>query len=182
MIAYYPPETLTIALLVTATILAIIISFVVTAVLSFFDSKFYGANKFVDCLKRYSNSFLKILPPLIGYSIPISIIGYLAGYLTAYSRTGAVGNVLPAIIAIIGGLNVYIFGSDARYKSLVAYCACLLTVMLFYGAEYGAYTRDRDQPTRLEELTRQELKLRTMRKNLGMPEDFPAWIISTEPK
>jgi hypothetical protein len=98
------------------------------------------------------------------------------------SRAGAVGNVLAAVLTLIGGLNIYVFGTDNKHKALVAYCASLFAFMLFYGTQTGAYIRESDREARLIDLTSQEIRIRTLRKNLGLPDDFPDWIISTEPK
>jgi hypothetical protein len=54
--------------------------------------------------------------------------------------------------------------------------------MLFYGAQFGGYLREVDKETRLRQLVGQELRLKILRRNLGLPDDFPQWIISDEPK
>jgi hypothetical protein len=116
------------------------------------------------------------------YSIPISIIAYVAGYLTVYSRTSAITNVIPAVLALVGGLNIYVFGSESRHKALVGYCVCLFAIMLFLGTQGGAYRREAEREFRMVELARQELKIRTFRENLDLPSEPPTWILGTEPK
>jgi hypothetical protein len=98
------------------------------------------------------------------------------------SRTTAVGTVLPAVLALIGGLNIYVFGTDIKYRNLVCYCVCIFAVMLFYGSQYGAHLREMDREFRLRQLAGQELRIKTLRRNLGLPGDFPQWIVSSEPK
>lgn len=97
-------------------------------------------------------------------------------------RISTIGSVLPAVLTLIGGLNLYVFGTDQKYRVLISYCVVLFATMLFYGTQYGAYKRDVDQEFRLRELIKVEAQLRIIRKNLDLPDDFPARIIGTEPK
>jgi hypothetical protein len=119
---------------------------------------------------------------LLGYSIPIGILAYVAGYLTVYSRTSAVGNVLPAVLALVGGANIYVFGTDSSKKGIVGFCVLLFACMIFLGTQDGAQLRERDRVSRLRQLAIQEAQIRLFRENLGLSAEPPAWILSTEPK
>lgn len=168
------PESLAINAVGTAVLAAFGIALLVSLFLALAEAMLRSQN--------YFKSLIAIVIPLFGFSLPISIIAYVSGFLTTASRTSAVGNVIPAALALIGGLNIYVFGTDNKYKVLIAYCVSLFAIMLFYGAEHGAYLREAGRVFRFEELARQELQIRATRENLGLPKDVPAWLISSEPK
>jgi hypothetical protein len=168
----HPPDQIAFETLVAAAVIAVTIASIVSLVLAAIEGRFFGT---WASLKR-------IWPALVGYSIPVTLVAYTAGFFTGFSRSAAIGTVLPAVLALIGGLNIYVFGSDAKYKVLVAYCVCLFTAVLFYSTHVGAYKREAEREIRLKELARQELIIRTIRKNLDLPDDFPQWIVSGEPK
>jgi hypothetical protein len=132
-------------------------------------------------LKAYFASFVRLWPFLIGYGIPIGLVSYVAGYLTSVSRAPAVGSILPAALALIGGLNIYVFGTEAKHKALIAYCVSLFMVVLIYGIQRGTYVRESDREDRLVALTQQEIRIRTLRENLGLDQNPPPWLLSTEP-
>jgi len=120
--------------LVTAGLCAVAIAFFAAIVLAPFETS--------D--DSYIKTVRKIFQALIGYSIPISILAYVAGYLTVYSRTSAVGNVLPAVLALVGGANIYVFGTDNSKKGIVGYCVLLFASMIFLGTQDGALHRERE--------------------------------------
>lgn len=168
----YTPELITLGIFSEAIAAAIVISFFASLFFAAIESRF----------KKYLKSFSRIFFPLASYSMPIALVAYVAGLLTTASRTTAVTNVVPAVLALIGGLNIYVFGSDNKNKVLIAYCVSLFAIMILYGAEFGAYRREADRVSRFEELTRQELKIRQLRKVLDLPDDVPEWLTSSEPK
>src|SRR4051812_11671704 len=77
-----------------------------------------------------------------GFGIPVGAVAYGAGVLTGLSRSPAVGSVMPAVLAMIAGLSVYVFGTENRYKVLVGYSVSVLIFMLFFGIETGALNRE----------------------------------------
>ncbi len=119
---------------------------------------------------------------LFGATLPIALTAYVAGYLSTMNRVSAIGNVLPAVLALIGGANVYVFGADTRNRALVGYCTTVLVLMLFYGAQTGAYFREATREDRLKELTEMEFRLKGQREALGLEAAFPSWLVSSEPK
>jgi hypothetical protein len=176
----YVPEILSGYLLITILICAVLLS---------------AAGIVADLCYRLLVSGLATLRPfafgqdlaiplikLLAFTFPIALTAYVAGYLSTMSRTTAVGAVLPAALTLIGGLNIYIFGSDTKYRVLVSYCVCVFVLMLFYGSQYGGYLREATREYRLRQLSVQEAHIRILRANLGLPEDFPSWVISSEPK
>jgi len=113
---------------------------------------------------------------LFGFTFPIALIAYISGYLATMNRTSAVGTILPAALALIGGLNIYVFGTDNQYRVLITYCVCVFAIMLFYGTQYGAYMREASREARLIALTAQEYRIKIVRRNLGYPRIFrPGW-------
>jgi hypothetical protein len=125
--------------------------------------------RFVDVLLYYS-----------AFALPISLIGFSAGVLTGLSRSPAIGNVLPAVLALLAGLNVYIFGTDSRFKIVVGYCVTIFVIMLFLGVQTGGYQREAEREGYLRYLSEQEFRIRMFRKNLGLPEEMPAWITGSD--
>lgn len=110
------------------------------------------------------------------FGLPISIVAYIAGILTGLSRAPALGNVLPAILALIAGLNVYVFGTDNRYKVVVGYSVIILSFMLYLGIETGATLRERQREDVLINLSQKEYRVRNFRRNLELPQDMPDWL------
>ena len=119
---------------------------------------------------------------LIGFTFPVAFAAYVSGYLATMSRTSAIGSVLPAVLALFGGLNVYVFNTETRFRFLVSYCVCVFVLMLFFGTQYGGYLRQNTREYRLRDLAVQERHIRILRHNLGLPADFPEWMIAPESK
>ncbi|MGH6663750.1 MAG: hypothetical protein ACREB2_02445 [Pseudolabrys sp.] len=122
------------------------------------------------------------LAVILSYSIPISLVGYIIGYLTGDSRSPVVGSIVPSILTVIGGLSIYVFGTDNKYKTIIGYNVLVFVVMLFYGVTIGTNDRDGYRADRLINLSEQEQRVRTFRKNIGLPKEPPDWIVSGEPK
>src|SRR5262245_31660113 len=75
-----------------------------------------------EWLKKRDNSlFFKSLAHLCACGIPVSVIGFSVGYLTATSRSGAVGSLIPALLAALAGLHIYVFGKENQYRVIVAF-------------------------------------------------------------
>ena len=168
----YIPEHVTLNVIFSTLLLSAIISIIAGTVFAVFEVPCHGFLR-----QAVRNSIV-----LLGYSFPIALIGYIAGYLSTMGRASAVAQVLPAVVALIGGLNIYVFGTDSKYRALIAYCVCVFAGMLFYGTQYGAYKRDIEQEVRLEELMKIEARLKLKRNNLQLGNDFPSWLLGSEPK
>lgn len=119
---------------------------------------------------------------LLGFSFPVALIAYVAGYLSTLGRASAIAQLLPAILTLMGAVCLYVFGAENKYRFTISYSICIFVIMLLYGTQYGAYKRDADQESRLNKLVAIELRLKTIRRNLGIGDDFPAWITGAEPK
>ncbi len=130
----------------------------------------------------FKQTFSRAFILYFGVGIPIALIGYASGYLTGLSRSPAIGNLLPAVLALIGGVSVYAFGADASYRFVVGYCATLLVVTLFYGTESGSFEREVHREARLKSVFELERRLRTYRTNRDLPEKSADWLYLGESK
>jgi hypothetical protein len=126
--------------------------------------------------------FVDVLLYYFAFTLPISLIGFSAGALAGLSRSPAIGNVLPAVLALLAGLSVYIFGTENRFKIVVGYSVTMFVIMLFLGVQTGAYQREQGREGYLKYLSEQEFRIRAFRKNLGLPEEMPGWITSSDAK
>jgi hypothetical protein len=140
-------------------------------------------SSFEDGEHSYKNKVMSNIFPAIGYSIPVVCIGYIAGYLTGISRSPAVGSIVPAVLVLIGGLNIYFFGIDSKNRVLVGYCIFVFSLTFFYGVWGGVVDRENGRLGRLLSISEQEKNVRTYRENRGLPAEIPSWILpSGEPR
>jgi hypothetical protein len=114
------------------------------------------------------------------FSIPTFFVAYVAGYLTGISRAPAVGNLVPSLLVLIGGLNIYLFGTSRENIALVGYSVFIFTLVLFFGFEVGVIDREIGRVARLVSLSDQEKLVRNYRENRELPPDPPAWILGGE--
>ncbi|HEV7879769.1 hypothetical protein [Bradyrhizobium sp.] len=128
-----------------------------------------------------SGDFGKAFMLYLGVGLPIALVGYATGFLTGISRnSGAIGSLLPAVLALIGGLSVYAFGSDNKYRFVIGYCVCLLIVSLFYGTQRGAFDREFFREARLKSLFEMERRLQNYRSYRKLPEKSADWLLLGE--
>jgi hypothetical protein len=106
---------------------------------------------------------------------PVVIIAYIAGYLTGASGSSAIGNLVPAALAFIGGVNAYILSTKSPFRSLTIFSIFLFAIILFYGALDGGYDRIAGLDDQLQAQSLRELRIRNLRQNLGLPADPPSW-------
>ncbi len=130
-----------------------------------------GESTYADRVKRNA------LPAIL-FSIPTVLVAYVAGYLTGISRAPAVGNLVPAVLVLIGGLNIYL--TDRKNIALVGYSVFIFTLVLFFGFEVGVIDREIGRVARLVSLSDQEKLVRNYRENRELPSDPPAWILGGE--
>ena len=79
----------------------------------------------------------------------VSILGAVAGVSGGTSRVGVVGDVIPAALALVGGVAVYLFGAEDRSRGEVAaVCAVAFATSLGIGYASGAQAR---MPREIEE-------------------------------
>jgi hypothetical protein len=115
-------------------------------------------------------------------ALPNTILGFTVGFLIGVSRSPAIGTVIPAVLTLIGGLGIYVFGTENRFKVIVGYSVVVLVGTLLYGVERGAFDRESTREHRLNVIFEEEARLRAQRKNLGLPLEVPTWSVPAEPK
>lgn len=118
-------------------------------------------------------------------SVPIVIVANIAGYLAGAAGSTAVGNLLPAVLALIAGFNVYLFGANAQHRPTSIYALFLFAIFLFYGIIQGllvyrdgpyseSYLADRE--LQMQQIAGFEKRIRQYRINMGLPEEPPGWV------
>jgi hypothetical protein len=159
-------DEITVELLLKPVALGLIAAFVMSLVLSIGKSE-------AQFQTRLAANFRSV----VYLSVPIVILGYASGYLTGISRAAAVGNLIPAMLTLVGGLSIYLFKeSSDSFTRTVAFSVFMFGFSIFYGAQVGAYTREYKQADRLIVLSNQELRVRNYRSNAKLPGDLPEWI------
>jgi hypothetical protein len=166
----FQPEQITFNLLYKPACIGIALGFILAFVFSL-----TGERSYWDKVK--TNIF-----PALGYSIPISMVAYIAGYLTGISRSPAVDSVVPAVLALIAGLNIYFFGIESRSRALVGYSVVVFSIVFFYGIWAAVIHREGGRVGRFISLSEQEKAIVTYRQNRGLSPDVPEWILGSNPR
>jgi len=130
----------------------------------------------------YREKLARNIVPAFGYSVPTVFVAYIAGYLTGASRAPAVANVVPAVLTLLGGLNIYFFGIESINRAIVGYSVFAFALVFFYAVQVGGINREMDRVERLIQLSDQEKEIHTYRANRGLAPDPPAWLLGGEPK
>jgi hypothetical protein len=129
-----------------------------------------------DSAQPYCQKWLANIWPALGYSVTVVTLGYCIGYLTASARSPDVGNLIPPIMTLIGGLSIYGFGIETKNKVIIGYCVFTFALVLLYGVHVGTDVRNTEELKRLISLSEIESQIRIYRENRSLPEDFPAWL------
>lgn len=74
----------------------------------------------------------------------LGILGAVTGTLGGQSRVGAVGAIVPAILAIAGGASVYLFGIDRSKGTVASVAVAVLAASVFWGYQLGSNIRSAD--------------------------------------
>ena len=94
--------------MISETILEIIKLFLLATVIGFATS--------FSLAFKWQKSQLKEVAIIL---LVLAIIGACSGTAGGLSRVGAVGTIIPAFLGLLGGVAIYLFGSD-RSKGLIA--------------------------------------------------------------
>lgn len=105
-----------------------------------------------------------------------SMLGLVAGYLTGFSRSPAVGAVLPAVLSLVAGLAVFLMGKDAASRVIVSLSVLIFSTSLVIGTSWGAVMRQtaEDYATSepiLKQRALVEAEVKEFREALGLPAD-----------
>jgi peptidoglycan/LPS O-acetylase OafA/YrhL len=103
-----------------------------------------------------------------------AMLGLVTGYLTGFSRTPAVGAVLPAVLSLLGGVTAFILGRSRESRLLVGSMLFVFSLTLVIGSSWGAIMRDgAEQFDQSEQTLKQrayiEAEVNAFRKELGLP-------------
>ena len=91
--------------------------------------------------------FAKLLSPseklasMLGLIAGVSMLGLVSGYAGGLSRTAAVGDIIPAALALAGGAAAYLFGIDRSKGIIASICALAFGLSLFLGFTSSAIKR-----------------------------------------
>lgn len=107
-----------------------------------------------------------------------ALLGMVTGLLAGFSRTPAMGAVLPAVLSLVGGLAIYVIGVAKADQMLIGTCVIALSLNLLIGSVWGALLRDDSERAHKsanagmrEALV--EVQVREFRRELGLPESPP---------
>src|SRR5690606_19935306 len=104
--------------------------------------------------------FVPLSVGLFLYALPLMALGIVVGYLSSISREPAIGDTLPAVLTLAGGLTVYVYSLDSVRKSLIAGISLLVfTINLICGSAYGAYIRETGKLERMLYAVEQERQI-----------------------
>lgn len=109
------------------------------------------------------------------FSVPFAVLGTTVGFVTGLSRETAVGDVLPAFLALVGGVSVYLVSKGGRSAIISAVAVVVLCVSLSGGIGYGARARVEGEqaaasPETQRALANRELNMRRYREAIGLGE------------
>jgi hypothetical protein len=72
----------------------------------------------------------------------VGVLGSAAGLAGGQSRTGVVGEIIPAAFVLIGGVSAYLFGVSPARAPVVALTTIGFAVTLFAGFHSGSWRRN----------------------------------------
>ncbi|MFH1872854.1 MAG: hypothetical protein ABIK82_16735 [Pseudomonadota bacterium] len=107
-----------------------------------------------------------------------ALLGMVTGLLAGFSRTSAMGAVLPAILSLVGGLAIYIVSAGKVDQVLVGTCVIALSLNLLIGSTWGALLRsdfeggEKSANAGMRDAL-VEVQVREFRRELGLPESPP---------
>ena len=72
----------------------------------------------------------------------LALTGVISGYAGGLSRVGVVGDLVPAILALLGGVVIHLFGVDPSRGLIASFATAALVAGFFLGYAHGANKRD----------------------------------------
>lgn len=73
--------------------------------------------------------------------LTVTLLGCMTGYAGGNSRTGVVGDIIPAVLTFFGALVVYLFGVKSTTSPVTPFLVSAFVVSLFIGYGMGAKKR-----------------------------------------
>lgn len=110
--------------------------------------------------------------------LSFALLGMVTGLLAGFSRTPAMGAVLPAVLSLVGGLAIYVLGVAKADQVLVGTCVIALSLNLLIGSVWGALLRDDSERAHKSANAGKrdalvEVQVQEFRKDLGLPASPP---------
>ena len=107
--------------------------------------------------------------------IPFGIIGVTSGYMTGLSRVGAISALVPAVLTLMGGVGVYLFGKGGKAAVSAAFAIINFAVMMLTGSLIGGYERVETENSltsveHAEQEIEKEFLINRYRRSLGLEE------------
>lgn len=127
------------------------------------------------------NTFRKYFVILLSFSL----LGLVTGLLAGLSREAAMGAVLPAVLSLVGGLAIYLVGSEKVDQGLVGVCIIALSLDLLVGTIWGSdlrdvYEREAKSAVAQKRNALTEVEVRDFRRDLGLSESPPSVLVKKE--
>ena len=102
-----------------------------------------------------------------------SMLGLVTGYLTGFSRSPAVGAVLPAVLSLVGGMAIFMMGKDAANRMIVSLSVLIFSISLVIGTGWGSTMRQTAEDYATSEAVLKqraliEVEIRDFREALGL--------------
>jgi peptidoglycan/LPS O-acetylase OafA/YrhL len=104
--------------------------------------------------------------------LAVATLGFVIGDLTGQSRGSGIAQVISAIVAVLGGVLIYLVGIHGEKKQMLASGAVLvLSIALLLGANWGASIRQYsdDMHSSPAYKVQQELTEMQLRQAVGLP-------------
>jgi len=90
-----------------------------------------------------SDSKIVLMVKMTILLLSLSILGGVSGYSGGMSRTGVVGDIIPAVLGLLGGISVYLFGVQNNPNIVTPLAVIVFAVSLVAGFSLG--TQDREK-------------------------------------
>ena len=105
--------------------------------------------------------------------VPFGIVGIVSGYMTGSSRVGAISNLVPAALTLIGAVAAYLFTKGGKSAIMSAFAVVNFSILMLIGVLIGGYERLQNEriESSLEEQENElykELLLQHERHGLGL--------------
>lgn len=131
----------------------------------------------VSVIARISGARIPFSSLHLGAMFLFGFLAFVIGLVMAASRVGAVADVVPGALTLIGGVALFLFNREAGDRLLVASAVFGFSAMLLFGTILGSYERERAlrqaewmaiDPQRLHALAEIEFFVNAFRKSRGL--------------
>ncbi|HEY9079451.1 hypothetical protein [Magnetovibrio sp.] len=118
----------------TPVLVAVVIAGIVSVVTYFCQTSSGEQSSSISTKMPYTAYFAVL--------VTFALLGAISGQMTGQSRDPAIGDVLPGILTLIGGLFMYLISkNDALLQLITASSITTLVLCLLIGTQWGAQLR-----------------------------------------